>query len=129
MSMADIRLGDFWGKRYQDNEEGVSALLVMSELGELLLKNIVDNRQLKIQEQIPVDECLLNQSVHDYNYDNIHFKSIAKLRNSSSLRYDIFSYRRSLPIRYQIKVRLKEITAYIPNSIRAKLRRWYRKRV
>ena len=38
-SSADIRLGDFWGKTYTKNEEGVSAVLCFTEKGEEILKN------------------------------------------------------------------------------------------
>lgn len=37
-SCADIRIGDFWGKAYQNNEEGVSAVITFTERGDELLK-------------------------------------------------------------------------------------------
>lgn len=37
-SSADIRIGDLWGKTYQDNEEGVSAAIAFTEKGDKMLK-------------------------------------------------------------------------------------------
>ncbi|MPM13906.1 hypothetical protein SDC9_60266 [bioreactor metagenome] len=128
VSMADLRLGDFWGKRYQDNQEGLSAVLVLSEEGKFLLNKLVDNSLIEIIEKISVDECTSNQSVNDYKYDDIHYKAISSLKSSTNLEYDINSYRKLLPIKYQIRINLKEMTAYLPDYFRAVLRRWYRKR-
>lgn len=38
-SSADIRLGDFWGKTYAKNEEGVSSILCFTKKGEEILQN------------------------------------------------------------------------------------------
>lgn len=37
-SAADIRIGDFWGKTYQDNEDGVSAVIAFTKKGDEVLK-------------------------------------------------------------------------------------------
>ena len=37
-SSADIRIGDLWGKTYQDNEEGVSAAISFTEKGDRVLR-------------------------------------------------------------------------------------------
>lgn len=37
-SSADIRIGDLWGKTYQDNEDGVSAAIAFTEKGDGILK-------------------------------------------------------------------------------------------
>ena len=37
-SCADIRIGDFWGKTYQNNEDGVSAVITFTERGDEVLK-------------------------------------------------------------------------------------------
>ena len=37
-SSADIRIGDLWGKTYQDNEEGVSAAIAFTKKGDKILR-------------------------------------------------------------------------------------------
>lgn len=39
-SSADIRIGDLWGKTYQDNEDGVSALIAFTNMGKKIIENI-----------------------------------------------------------------------------------------
>lgn len=39
-SSADIRIGDFWGNEYCDNEEGVNAIIAFTDKGDELLKYI-----------------------------------------------------------------------------------------
>lgn len=39
-SSADIRIGDLWGKKYKDNEDGVTGVVVFTEKGEAILKHI-----------------------------------------------------------------------------------------
>ena len=48
-SAADIRIGDLWGKIYQDNKEGVSALIGLTEKGQ----HVIDST--KGIERIPHD--------------------------------------------------------------------------
>lgn len=40
LEYTDIRLGDFWGKKFLNNRKGVSAVSVVSERGKLLFDNI-----------------------------------------------------------------------------------------
>jgi hypothetical protein len=49
-SVADIRLGDYWGEKYNKNKKGVSMVLAMTEQGLALLKKL-DNLCIK-EEQI-----------------------------------------------------------------------------
>ena len=55
----DIRLGDFWGKRFNCNYEGVSAVIVRTKKGESILNNIKSNLKL---EQVEFDEIIEAQS-------------------------------------------------------------------
>ncbi len=39
-SSADIRIGDLWGKTYNNNEDGVSALICFTDKGKLVVENM-----------------------------------------------------------------------------------------
>lgn len=43
-STADIRIGDYWGKRFSDNQEGVSMVLVFTEKGEKAVERLSRTR-------------------------------------------------------------------------------------
>lgn len=42
-SAADIRMGDLWGKKYEENEKGVSGIIVYTERGKEALDGIKDS--------------------------------------------------------------------------------------
>ena len=46
-SAADIRIGDCWGRKFQNNYEGVSCLVAFTEKG----KNIIDSLDTQITKQ------------------------------------------------------------------------------
>lgn len=60
-SFADIRLGDFWGKRYQESEKGYSMVLTLSEIGEKIISSLKNIEK----ENIPIEERL-GQQHNDY---------------------------------------------------------------
>lgn len=39
-SSADLRIGDFWGKLYKENEDGVNSIVAFTNAGELLLEEL-----------------------------------------------------------------------------------------
>lgn len=59
MEYTDIRLGDFWGKRYLNNKKGVSAVAIVSERGEQVFKAIMDSFKT---EKSSMKEVLVKQS-------------------------------------------------------------------
>lgn len=61
LEYTDIRLGDFWGKTYIDNQTGVSAVSITTSKGKQLWENIKDNFQF---EQRGFSEFLPYQSWH-----------------------------------------------------------------
>ena len=54
-SHADIRIGDFWGRKYAGNREGVSAVLAFTEAGEVLIRQLIAENVLQAEEVMPAD--------------------------------------------------------------------------
>ena len=44
---ADFRMGDFWGKEYEDNKEGVNLIIATNNKAEIVLENISENISLE----------------------------------------------------------------------------------
>lgn len=61
-SSADIRIGDCWGKAYENDDDGVSSVLVFTEKGERLLRNL--NCEFIPQPLELVTEGQLTRSPH-----------------------------------------------------------------
>ena len=79
-SGADIRLGDFWGKRFENQEDGVSMVLVLTEKGE----KIFDGLKNVVQKQVPVEERLGQQHT-DYEYPINYEKGFEMLKKGYSM--------------------------------------------
>jgi len=126
-SGADIRLGDFWGKRYQDREDGVSAVVCLTDKGRALIKSLEQKGLITMLCEAPIGECLKAQSVEPYPYVHLQGRAIEELRMSHDLKKTIKRYRMSFPIQKRIKLLLKEATGLMPVSFRRKLKQLYRK--
>lgn len=57
-SAADIRLGDFWGSKYQSDDRGVNVVLTFSKSGEKMIQKL--NKSCCI-ESVSIEEALENQ--------------------------------------------------------------------
>ena len=55
----DIRLGDFWGKKFLNNRTGVSAVCLATERGESLFQKVKENL---VSQECRYEECLPYQS-------------------------------------------------------------------
>lgn len=100
-SSADIRIGDLWGKTYQDNEEGVSAAIAFTEKGnEVLIQanctlvghpfEVVAEGQMKTCPELP----------------KMRDKILRQLQSRKSLKSILWAYQMYLlPMRIMNKVR------------------------
>lgn len=125
VTKADIRLGDYWGKKYQDREDGVSAILLFTERGEGFLEKI--KAQITCFEAGSIDELLAAQSVHMYTTEKYRENAFSDLIKGRSLKNTVVSYRKMFPIKKRTKLFVKECTSKLPNNFRAMLRRIYKK--
>lgn len=102
-SFADIRLGDFWGARYQKSEKGYSMVLTLSENGEKIISNIegIKKQNISIKER-------LGQQHSDYIVPNNYKKGFDMLNENINLQsivnyYDPVSKRVIRECKEQIK--------------------------
>ncbi|WP_315119224.1 Coenzyme F420 hydrogenase/dehydrogenase, beta subunit C-terminal domain [uncultured Clostridium sp.] len=128
-SLADIRLGDFWGWRYQDRQDGVSAVVVLSDVGQTVLDELIKLEKVKIiDKEISIEECTERQSIHPYKNISLQKDAFSNLKSGKSLSYTIKSYRKEFETKKRIKIFLKESTSYLPDRWRSNLRKWYGKK-
>lgn len=86
-SSSDIRLGDYWGNRFKDNEEGVSMVIVNSSFGQEILDSIHD--EITITRQDITDR--FGQQHTDYEYPKYYKKSLEMLKDSQSSFRDVIN--------------------------------------
>jgi coenzyme F420-reducing hydrogenase beta subunit len=123
----DIRLGDFWGKKYDLNTRGVSLVTIASEKGDSLFNYITD----KI-------DCTKHKAADFIPYQSWgkEYKVNAHLRKSllNSLADDtvplsetIKTYNRSLSSKQKVKKVLKTLTLQLPTPVISFAKRLYHK--
>jgi len=86
-STADIRLGDYWGNRFKDNEEGVSMVIVNSSRGQEMLDAICST--ITITKHDITDR--FGQQHTDYEYPKYYKKSLEMLKDSQSNFKDVIN--------------------------------------
>ncbi len=123
MEYTDIRLGDFWSKRYQRDYKGVSAVAIATERGKLLFETI--NNQLKT-EQCTMSEVIAKQSYGKVYNPNLILRKqmLDALRNEDTpLReiVDLFYSKQGMKVR--AKRLLKQINWYLPFDLVRLLKR------
>ncbi len=117
----DIRIGDFWGKRFNMDTKGVSAVVVVSELG----KNIFE----KVKPTLEVQKADFNEIINEQSYKKIHrvnFKRreemLSQLSGEKSLDRIVRDRRKKLSFLENIKRTIKSILKHLPESVYLKIK-------
>ena len=99
-SCADLRVGDYWGEKYKDNQNGVSCCVVFSKKGNAELQK---NRKYGGVKEENIDDILKAQMADSPGIPKERKRVLCSLTTRKSLRYirntDLFLYR----IKYLIR--------------------------
>lgn len=119
----DIRIGDFWGKRFADNSKGVSCVVVNSKKGKELFNRIKNNI---LYGEVEFNELIKAQSYaknHSYNRDRRIYLLTALKSENLSIRKIHQSYIRMFPFKKRMKRLLKNTIKAAPSIFVSKLRK------
>lgn len=83
-SSADIRMGDFWGEKYKNDQEGVSALLIYSEKGIEWVRSLTGEGT--VLEEVK-KEVLGGQRIMKLEIPSCRTKLLEELKGKHTLRY------------------------------------------
>ena len=122
-SLADLRIGDYWGKRYQSRSDGVSAAFACTEAGRAAMDELISLGRLVTLEPGTPEEMLRAQNMNGYSELAAHEESVAMLKNGASIRQTVKAYRRREPVKRKLKRGALRAAALIPDGLRAKLRK------
>ncbi|MDO4465979.1 MAG: Coenzyme F420 hydrogenase/dehydrogenase, beta subunit C-terminal domain [Bacillota bacterium] len=120
ISSADIRLGDYWGSRFQKRSDGISAVFALTDKG----KACIPKLDLISLEAGSPEEMLKAQNMKGYSQHELHENAMDILRKQgivASMKY-ISSH---LSKKQKIKRSLLWLSSYIPSGIRANLKKAY----
>ena len=122
-SCADLRIGDFWGRRFQDRTDGVSAVFACTEMGKAFINHLIDRGKLTRFECADAAEMLSAQNMGGYQSIELHNRAMNKLRNTSDINVTVRYYRSYLPLKQKAKRYVLSASNLLPGEIRTKLRK------
>ena len=122
VSMADIRLGDYWGARFQERSDGVSAVFACTERGQKAIRQLKQKIRLNCLESGSAEEMLAAQNMDGYHQQELHDKAM-KVLSVEDVMAAIRAYRSELSMNQKMKRLLLSVSSTIPAGIRAKLRK------
>lgn len=116
MAYGDIRIGDYWGEKYDTNTEGVSAVVIKSRLGCLFFNSIKSKLKL---EDAQFSNIIKSQSYCKTQVYNIKRRVflLDSLLGKANLQQIYATYMGMFPLKARIKKQLKAIVKLCPKSI------------
>lgn len=123
MEYADIRLGDFWGKRFLNDRKGVSAVAITSERGKKLFDSIKSGF---ITENSDMQEVLVKQSYGKVYHPNLGLRKemLDALRDENKTLEEVVSlYYSKQGLSLKAKKWLKTVNWYLPFDLTRLLKR------
>lgn len=119
---ADIRVGDFWGDKYDGDSEGVSALTAVTETGKEWIDKLSEE---SIIAKHDTDDVIKYQAVN-VKYSNseaLRKKLFDALKSETGIKRAVRIYYANVSLKKKIKLNAKKITFAMPFSFRAFLRK------
>ena len=123
ISLADLRIGDYWGRRFQSRSDGVSAAFGCTARGQAVLEKLLADGRLTALEAGTPEEMLRTQNMEGYHDQEIHKECISRLRNGQELPMIVSHYRRRQPISQRVKRLLLRASGYLPAGLRVNLKK------
>ena len=121
---ADIRLGDYWGKKYYKNQTGVSAVLINTNKGKNVINKILE--QIEIIDKGDIKDFLKVQSTEKYSNEesNLEFWKNGKIEEKN-LKEIINEYRKKMTHTQKLKVTVKDIMGKISPKCKYNIKKIY----
>lgn len=123
-SLADLRIGDYWGKRYQSRSDGVSAAFACTEKGRAAMDELISSGKLVTLEPGTPEEMLRAQNMEGYSELAAHEKAIEKLK-TDGIGSAVRSYRSKETSKQKLKRALLLASGFLPSGIKVKLKKLF----
>ncbi|MBQ3384034.1 MAG: Coenzyme F420 hydrogenase/dehydrogenase, beta subunit C-terminal domain [Erysipelotrichaceae bacterium] len=122
-SYADIRLGDYWGNKYSNDSQGVSAVFCMTENGRGIIDDLIHNGKVIELEKTSNEEMMQYQNMKGYRHGELHKEVLERLKNSDDINKVIEYYHSRLPVKRKIKRTLLRLSGIIPGNLRYRMKK------
>lgn len=115
MAYGDIRIGDYWGEKYDTNTKGVSAVVIKSHLGKVFFESI--RPKIKLDKAVFSDIVKAQSYCKTQSFDKRRrIFLLQKMSQNSDLQRIYKEYMGMFPLKTRIKRQLKAIIKLCPKS-------------
>lgn len=121
-SRADLRLGDYWGSRFQHRSDGVSAVFACTPRGVAAVEKLLCDGSVVKLNASDAAEMLAAQNMGGYHHQALHEEAM-ELLGTRGVHGAVRYYRSKQSGREKGKRILLRLSALLPDPLRAKLRK------
>ena len=124
LEYTDIRLGDFWGKKFLRNRTGVSAVSVATEKGAALFEKIKDS---VVYDECDYIECLPYQSWNLTYKPNSQLRGLlleSLMKEDASIDDAVRIFHQRQPMKRKLKRYVKNVLRPLPMGVTMFLKRF-----
>lgn len=122
-SMADLRLGDYWGRRFQHRSDGISAVFACTERGREAINRLENAHMLNYFDSGDAAEMFAAQNMDGYHQQELHNKAMKVLQSQDNVMKAVKISRAGMSGKQKLKRFLLSVSSIIPSDLRAKLRK------
>ncbi len=121
-SAADLRLGDYWGAKFQADTEGVSLVFPVTERGSKAINALLENGSMTALPATDAAGALHYQNMAVYPDSELYAKAQAALAQGQDIPAILRAYRAKQPIKKKLKRLALTASGYLPANLRRKLK-------
>lgn len=123
MTSADLRIGDYWGPRFQDHTDGVSAVFACTYEGKTVIEELICESRFRVLKESDAADMLAAQNMSGYTQKKLHNDAMNVLRKSGNIREAVRYYRHRQSGKQKLKRILLLTSAIIPDRVRSRIRK------
>ncbi|MBR6109442.1 MAG: Coenzyme F420 hydrogenase/dehydrogenase, beta subunit C-terminal domain [Clostridia bacterium] len=123
ISSADLRIGDYWGRRYQNRSDGVSAAFALTDTGRAAMEELLRSGAVTALDPSSPEEMLRAQNMAGYANEAAHRRAMELIKNGAPLKKAVRAYRRMEPAKRRLKRAMLRLSYLLPGGVRARLKR------
>ena len=126
ISFADIRLGDYWGKKFSGDSKGISAVFCLTEKGKQIINDMIKDGKVIELEKTSIEDMLKYQNMAGYEQNKLHDETLEMIKCSDDVTKAVEYYLSKMSYKQKLKSTLLRASGIIPGSIRYKIKRLVR---
>jgi coenzyme F420-reducing hydrogenase beta subunit len=123
---SDLRIGDYWGEKFDENDKGVSIISVKNDVGSKIVESMANNLYLQ-RESLSSRVAFCEDSNKYILNESIRRIIIEGIQNGYTLKKIIKLYSRKFSFKRRIKNLLTLLAGFLPRQLGAKIRKAYHK--